>query len=350
MATATIATSALTGGVHSLTATYNGGAAFSASTTLTPLSQTVKPIASSTALTTAPNPSASGQGVLLTATVTTGATGTVSFYNNVSTLIATQPLNGGSPNTATFTVSSLLPTPNPNSITAVYNGDLNYLTGTSNAVNQTVTPSLTSTSLGVTVSGKPSSSSPLGQTVTLTATVSLQSNSSAVTSGSVTFFSGADPIGSGVLNGSGKATLNTSLLSAGPNSLMAFYVGVSGMISPSVSSASAFTVNSVKQNGFAAPSSFGTGIGNAPYWVAVADFNGDGSADLAIGLVGQPYSQTLDAAGGAPAYMWSKSGGQLPAGLSLSTGARSRACRLHPELTRLASRCRIHRALRLWAR
>ena len=143
-------------------------------------------------------------------------------------------------------------------------------------------PAATNTALAVAVSGSAATTSQLGQTVTLTATVTLQSNGSPVTSGSVTFFNGTNPVGAGVLNGSGQAVFYTSLLPAGPNSLRAFYVGVSGTRASSVSSASAFTVKSVKQNGFATPSTFGTGIGNEPFSVAVADFNGDGNADLAI--------------------------------------------------------------------
>src|SRR5579863_3457401 len=137
-------------------------------------------------------------------------------------------------------------------------------------------PAATNTSLGVLVSGSAASSSPLGTTVTLTATVSLQSNNSPVTSGFVTFFDGTNPVGSGILNVAGTTTFNTDLLPAGPNSLRAFYVGVSGTFSPSVSSVSAFTVNAGKQNGFAKPNTFTTGIGNYPYAMAVGDFNGDG--------------------------------------------------------------------------
>ena len=44
------------------------------------------------------------------------------------------------------------------------------------------------------------------------------------------------------------------------------------------------------------------------------------TSSLPNGFVGQPYSQTLGAAGGAPGYTWTQSGGQMPAGLSLSSG------------------------------
>jgi hypothetical protein len=42
------------------------------------------------------------------------------------------------------------------------------------------------------------------------------------------------------------------------------------------------------------------------------------TSSLPDGIVGRPYSQTLEAAGGAPGYTWSKSGGQIPAGLNLN--------------------------------
>jgi len=44
------------------------------------------------------------------------------------------------------------------------------------------------------------------------------------------------------------------------------------------------------------------------------------TASLPDGFVGQPYSQTLTAAGGAPGYNWVQSGGQMPTGLSLESG------------------------------
>ena len=44
------------------------------------------------------------------------------------------------------------------------------------------------------------------------------------------------------------------------------------------------------------------------------------ASPLPGGTVGQPYSETLAASGGAQPYTWALSGGSLPAGLSLSTG------------------------------
>ncbi len=55
-----------------------------------------------------------------------------------------------------------------------------------------------------------------------------------------------------------------------------------------------------------------TVIGTPPAVLTIAD------TALPDGLVGQPYSETLGAAGGVPGYSWSRSGGQIPAGLSLA--------------------------------
>ncbi|WP_030356030.1 Ig-like domain-containing protein, partial [Streptomyces scopuliridis] len=82
----TFTTSTLSVGSHSLTAVYNGNVNFAGSTS--PIDpQTVNKAATSTALTSAPDPSVFGQPKTLTATVTAvppGAgtpTGTVSFFD-----------------------------------------------------------------------------------------------------------------------------------------------------------------------------------------------------------------------------------------------------------------------------
>ncbi len=68
-----------------------------------------------------------GKQVTLTATVTTGATGTVSFYNgsvSLANLLGTSALNAASPNKATLT--AVFSTAGAQTITAVYNGDNTY--------------------------------------------------------------------------------------------------------------------------------------------------------------------------------------------------------------------------------
>ncbi|WP_030356027.1 Ig-like domain-containing protein, partial [Streptomyces scopuliridis] len=96
---ATFSVSTLGIGSHSLTAVYNGSPNFTGSTSPVDI-QTVTQAATTTMLTSAPDPSVFGQAKTLTATVTPvppGAgtpTGTVSFFDG-ATLLGTATLTGG---------------------------------------------------------------------------------------------------------------------------------------------------------------------------------------------------------------------------------------------------------------
>lgn len=91
--------------------------------------------ATTTSLGSSPNPSLSGQSVTFTATVTAGATGTVTFKEGATTL-GTSTLSG---TTATFTTAFY--SVGTHAVTAQYNGDANYLGSTSSAANQVVNAS-----------------------------------------------------------------------------------------------------------------------------------------------------------------------------------------------------------------
>src|SRR5262249_25300431 len=125
-------------------------------------------------------------------------------------------------------------------ITAVFsNTDGNFSGSTSPSLNQIVGNGTT------TVLSSAPNPSVVGAGVTLTATVSKTSGSGSPT-GSVSFFSGTPSgshtlLGTGTLNSSGKATLTTSTLPAGTNSLYTVYAGNS----PFVSSTSAVISQSV---------------------------------------------------------------------------------------------------------
>ena len=110
-----------------------------------------------------------------------------------------------------------------------------------------------------------------GQGITLTATVS-PSNAS----GSVTFFDGVVPLGVRKIN-SGQAVLTTALPATGVRSLKAIY---SGDATYAVSSSATVTqtVNGLPANGFLTGGTFPTGTN--PSYLAVGDFNGDGKADI----------------------------------------------------------------------
>jgi hypothetical protein len=209
---ATFATSALSVGTHSITAVYGGDTNFAGSTS-TSLSQVVGQASSTTALNAAPNPSAFGQSVTFTATVTAStATGTVTFKDGTATL-GTGTLSNGS---ATFTTSTLA-TGN-HSITAVYSGDANFTGSTSSVTIQSV--GLAASTTALTSGTNPSA---FGQSVMFTATVS-PNTATGTPTGSVTFKDGTTALGTGTLS-SGVATFSTASLTAGTHSITAVYSG-----------------------------------------------------------------------------------------------------------------------------
>jgi uncharacterized repeat protein (TIGR01451 family) len=139
-AKAVFTTSMLAPGFYSIRATYNGDSTFNPSTS-SALSQTVKDT-SSVALTSSVNPSGPGQIVTFTATITTGAsvsipTGSVTFYDGVTTLVTSSVLY---PGYARFSTSALAT--GSHSITAAYSGDTLVQPSTSPALVQVVSPSM----------------------------------------------------------------------------------------------------------------------------------------------------------------------------------------------------------------
>jgi hypothetical protein len=233
---AMLSTSALTVGTHSITATYSGNGTFITSTSPA-LSQKVNKAASSTALSSSHNPSVSGQSVTFTATVKAVApgagtpTGNVTFKNGGVQVGSPQPLVGGK---ATLITSAL--TVGAHSITATYNGGVDFNTSVSPALTQTVNKAATTTTL--TSSPNPSH---LGNTVTFKATVAAVAPGSGTPTGTVTLKDGAVVLGTAPLVG-GKATFSTSLLALGSHSMTAVYSG-SGNDLGSTSPAHTQTVN-----------------------------------------------------------------------------------------------------------
>jgi Big-like domain-containing protein len=203
---ASLTTSSLAIGTHSITATYSGDATFAGSSS-NAVSQVVNKATTTLTLGGSPNPSALGQVVTLAASVTAapGAgipTGTVTFFDGGTTLgTATVSSGLASLSTSSLTVGSHL-------ITASYGGDASFKPAASNIFTQTIGTGLSSTTLSV-------SPNPAARraAVTYTATVS-PTNLSA--GGSVTFRSTVTNnkgnqtttvIGSAVVNASGVAIL-----------------------------------------------------------------------------------------------------------------------------------------------
>lgn len=223
---ATFATSTLTVGTHTITATYAGDAAFDVSTS-SPLSQVVNaasggnpPAVSSgtpttTALSLSPSPSVLSQPVQLTATVSGGTpTGTVTFLDGGSVL-GRGTLDGS--RMAILKTSAL--TVGRHSLTARYDGDPTHASSTSSPGTQDV---VVAKVVAVSSSNPAESGTPVTFTVTVTAA------DGAVPSGRATLLDGTtaletkdlDPQGSGVV-----ATFTTSALSVGTHTITAEYRG-----------------------------------------------------------------------------------------------------------------------------
>jgi hypothetical protein len=193
---ATITTTALPIGTDSLTAVYIGDSNYNPST-----SNTVTATVSNVLINSSPNPSTYTRAVTFTATVATGKTGTITFFDG-STNIGSSPISNA---TAAITISSL--TGGSHNITAQYNSN------TSSVLVQVVNKANTS----VTVTTTPGQST-YGQTVTITASVP-----SGVT-GTIAFTSGSLSLGSGTIT-SGSVSVTTSALTPPSDLITATYSG-----------------------------------------------------------------------------------------------------------------------------
>ncbi|MBZ5570857.1 MAG: FG-GAP-like repeat-containing protein [Acidobacteriia bacterium] len=133
--TAVFTTSELTAGSHTLAARYLGDSNFQPHTS-SPVVVSVSQAATTTTLTSSPNPSDLGQLVTLTAMVATGAsevpTGTVTFLDGVTPIGTATLVNS----VAIFTISTL--EVGTHVITASYGGDANFIGSTSPEVNQVI--------------------------------------------------------------------------------------------------------------------------------------------------------------------------------------------------------------------
>jgi hypothetical protein len=218
--TATFSTTALAVGQHSLVATYAGDTQHFASTSAPALIQTVLE-GTLTNLTSSANPSAVGQSITFTATVSTSAgggvapDGTVSFIDGTTNLTTLAINASGVAQYATATLTAGI-----HQITAVYNGDaVKQIQGsTSAALDQDVQAPTTAT---LTSSLNPSY---YGNSVTFTATI--PPTGATAPTGTVTFLDGVTSIGFGTLAGNpGVATLTTTALAMGTHTITVSYPG-----------------------------------------------------------------------------------------------------------------------------
>ena len=211
-----------TAGTYNLRATGTSGLSGSTSNFFT-----VSPAAASSITVSAPATVTAGRAFSVTVTahdqfgnIATGYTGTVRFTTNDPGAGVVVPVNSTLVNgTRTFTNAVVLVTAGNRTVTATDTVN-SSITATASIV---VTPAATST---VVVSS--ANPSVVGQAVTFKATVTnTSSGSSAVPTGTVTFFDGATTLGT-VNVVSGQATLTTSALSLGSHTIHAVYSNSDG--------------------------------------------------------------------------------------------------------------------------
>jgi hypothetical protein len=171
--------------------------------------------ATTTTLSSSPNPSSVDQPVLFTATISNqiggSPTGTVTFKSGTTTLGKATVSNGQATLNYSFGSEGTSP------IVASYSGDSKFLPSTSAPLKQKVQKAPTTT--GLTSSPNPSQT---GQTVTFTATVTGQYGGTPT--GTVTFDDGHTELAQVPLN-NGAAEYKTSSLTEGNHHIKANYSG-----------------------------------------------------------------------------------------------------------------------------
>jgi subtilase family serine protease len=185
----------LTGGTHTLIASYSGDVSYQASNS-GPLSFTVTPAPTQIQLTPGLPSITVGQPInfvaVVTSQVVSGVTpgGTVTFYDGNTQLPGTVTISPDAGAAISAFITTSFATTGPQTITAKYSGDNNYAAGSSNAVT---VASLIPTSMTQSESAK---SINYGQSITVTATVTGNSKTPVMT-GQITFY---DPTFSVVQN------------------------------------------------------------------------------------------------------------------------------------------------------
>ena len=260
---ATITTSTLAVGNHSISAVYSGDTNFVGSAA-SPMTQVVTKAAATTTLVSSINPARSGKAVSFTITVSSPAvspTGKVQLLNG-TTILATMTLKSGTAkyNTGTLPAGS-------NIITAVYLGDTNNSGSTSAPVNEFI---LAATTTVLTSSPNPSG---FGQQVVFSAIVT--SSIGAPSDGeTVTFKRGTTILGTGTVSG-GTATFSTSTLGVGSKAVTAVYGGDAAMVG-STSNAIVQVINQAQTTTALTSSQSPSGFGQAVTFTATVTPQFDG--------------------------------------------------------------------------
>jgi parallel beta-helix repeat protein len=232
---ATLASSTLPRGTYTVTASYPGTSLYAPASTSVNI-QVIGVDTTTIIRSVTPSPLYALQTASIAASITAkngGApSGSLAFFNG-ATPIGSAPLANNA-----ATLAYAFPAAGNASLTAQYPGDNTFNSSTS--APYPVNALINSSSTALTVAP----AAPVAfQPITLSAAVSSATASrfGVAPNGSVTFLSGANPIGSATLNAPGAATLTVSTLQAGAYTLSASYPGTSAF-QPSSSNPITLTV------------------------------------------------------------------------------------------------------------
>jgi hypothetical protein len=286
-------------GTYQVYSAYSGDSNFLASQSAV-YSVTVLPDPTLTTLASSASISPPGQAITFTGNIAdqyySPVAGTVTFSDG-TTVLGTVPVNAS--DVATYTTSSL--NIGVHSIKACFvsavdpSGTYDFVNSCSPAIPEAI--SLPST-IGTTSTTLTSSLNPsvVGQTVTFSATAATTGSFISTPTGTVTFYDGANQIGSGILN-NGVATLAISTLAAGLHNITASYLGSSTM-APSTSAILVQQVNvgiGSAGQGFlmtVSPTTFSVGAGSSvSVAVTILDLN-NFNLPVALGCSGLPTEAT----------------------------------------------------------
>jgi hypothetical protein len=289
---ASLSTSALSAGDHTIMAVYSGDPGFNASSSV--FTQTVHRLDTTTSLTSSANPARPHQNVVFTATVsavdapagTPG--GSVQFLIDGAE-VGSSALSGGQ---ATFSTADL--SAGQHTVTAAYLGDDTFR-GSGDALLETVQKVGTGTEVA-------SSTDPsvFHHQVTFTATVTADDPDAGTPGGSVQFSIDGVDQGSSALSG-GQATLSLASLPVGVHTVRAEYQGddtFSGSadtLSHTVISAETSTRLTSNHN----PSAFGQGVTFTATVEAVSQAGGDPGGTVRFEIDGQDLGSSVLSGGQA---------------------------------------------------
>jgi len=213
-------------GTHTITVQYAGNANYVASTSNSISFTTVKEDPKILIADSPANTSVYGKAVTLTATLSDQdndddwiPTGSVTFYDGSSAL-GTARLTSGKASISLGGSWSLAG--GSHSITAVYSGDSDFNTATSNALSHTITKADSATALSTTLTSSPNPSV-YGKPVTIS--ISMTSSVGALPTGTVVITDDNTTLGTITLDASASGTLTVPLLAAGTHTFTGTYSG-----------------------------------------------------------------------------------------------------------------------------